>query len=167
MTGPNERGEATKAVDIEVLRELLARAIPGPWKAGWEQPNDFHDVQGPDRGNEIYDHQVLAHLSADDCVDRRESFATMRLIAMLRNAAPALFDELEAARKVVEAVRKRQAGVSAYVDAYFTAAAPAIRKAVSAAEDEMIAGLDVYDALFTRVAGEAAKVAAEGGHHGS
>lgn len=71
----------TDDIDIAALRELLAKATPGPWQAwdrgiGWE----VHDASK----NEINS-------------GFRETFseADAALIAALRNAAPALLDRIE------------------------------------------------------------------------
>jgi len=82
-------------VDIEQLRNLLAAATPGTWKsqnysnyAGWS-------IWAPDEAGCIAERWYAT--GTQDPIPRNDL-----LIAALHNAAPALLDELEAAREVIE-----------------------------------------------------------------
>ena len=93
----------TNKTDIGVLRALLAKATPGPWKTevwahedvGFAAVGPIHDDESYRGDNEPHGPNETAALHDAD------------LIANVISALPALLDELEAARAVVEVARKQ------------------------------------------------------------
>ena len=88
-------------VNLEELKRLLAEATPGPWKA---EPRRLvvGDQLGP----------LMSYLAGDRATTEgmtvslgSERLVDHALVAALRNAAPALIEELKAARE--DAVRYR------------------------------------------------------------
>jgi len=92
--------------DIPALRELLAKATPGPWRSTWDDPvpegrcesiEDWNVIEGPDKslvvGMVVYD----GHWPA--CT--KENAA---LIVAAVNQLPSLLDELEGLREKLAAV---------------------------------------------------------------
>lgn len=76
-------------LDIDKLRALLAKMTPGPWAVRAGQKSDELFLQDGDRGGRI----------ARLWNGRRRRNDDAEGIAALRNAAPALLDELEQARQ--------------------------------------------------------------------
>lgn len=86
---PTPTPSSTAPVDIARLRELLAKATPGPWKS-LDDPDGLHQLW-TDRSF------TLDQLIARSCF-KPASKQNTDLIAALRNEAPALLDELERLR---------------------------------------------------------------------
>ncbi len=73
------------AIDTARLRELLAKATPGPWHATYDDAVKVRDVNG----DAIL---MMQHVHLRGRRNGNEVNATAELIAALRNAAPALLD---------------------------------------------------------------------------
>lgn len=104
--------------DLVLLRELRAKASPGLWthKTGWEANGD--------RDDELV-HRVWTSNIDDLSVLTAENAA---LIVALHNAAPAMFDELEALRARVKALEEGIIGCGIGVMEMHPVAPPKISK---------------------------------------
>jgi hypothetical protein len=82
--------------DIEKLRELIAKATPGPWQAmnAYQWDSIIGDIDGPDDGEMHYE-------SVTDITSHHDrSRANAALIAAAISALPALLAEVERLRRV-------------------------------------------------------------------
>jgi len=83
--------------DTEKLRELIAKATPGPWQAmnAYQWDSIIGDIDGPDDGEMHYE-------SVTDITSHHDrSRANAALIAAAISALPALLDELARLRRLL------------------------------------------------------------------
>lgn len=90
--------DVTARIDIAALRALETAATPARWIAGKTREDGTAEVYSPNTGPCRVITQVAETTSKDAA-----------LIAEMRNALPALLDELELARAVGDALRTRRA----------------------------------------------------------
>jgi hypothetical protein len=89
--------------DTKRLRELLAKATPGPWRA--ERIGEEESlVHAPESAEQLAKRRDVGHA----CVfcDSHHA-ANAELIAAAVNALPALLDEIDRLRRVAEAAREQ------------------------------------------------------------
>lgn len=86
---PTPDSPSPQPVDIARLRELLAKATPGPW--------DTHDMEGSNNTRLFYVGYYIGSIGNSDA-PKVQNEIDADLIAALRNDAPALLDELERLR---------------------------------------------------------------------
>lgn len=95
-------------VDTARLRELLAKATPGEWKHYRRKPTKKEwQIDAVDDANG----DAVVHRTGFDASPLRQKAkaANAALIVALRNAAPALLDEVEALRAEKDVISKENA----------------------------------------------------------
>lgn len=99
MTTPNHQPTPPQPVDIARLRELLAKATPGPW--GVERTDKDNWIGPMRRSGDGKVAEIVCDTDRNGLYPEylQRNDANADLIAALRNAAPALLDELERLRK--------------------------------------------------------------------
>jgi hypothetical protein len=88
---------------LEQLIELEKKATPGPWKPAEKHGADtiWIDVEGPDDFTELFSADTL-YIGQLGEQEHKQGQIDIRLIAALRNAAPALLDVAQKAQEYVE-----------------------------------------------------------------
>lgn len=113
----------TKPTDLDELRALLEKATPGPWEIEGRYETGVYLIPAEHKGRargfavcQEYDRdnyqQTIASLN-DDRHGRGGASENAELITALRNAAPALLDELESARAKLD---EYEVAMKAYSD---------------------------------------------------
>lgn len=98
-------------VDIDSLRKLLARATPGPWEARIAADDPKDPTSAITSWIESEEHMGFCGNDMNEVVGRDgapgvSTHENAELIVALRNAAPALLDEIEWLRREVDELRK-------------------------------------------------------------
>lgn len=115
------------------LRELLAKATPGQWRVGRQQgaPRDhLVDMGEPPSAPYFRMHKGLPKSGAcagspafgiveSDDASAEEIAANAALIAAMKNALPALLDQIEGLREALSRQSKREKRLRALVEANF------------------------------------------------
>lgn len=134
------------SVDLPALRELLAKATPGPWKPSVWIETDGNEWRATGPGHEEHAHD---YGSEPGSPDEQSAQADATLIVALVNAAPDLLDE-------VERLRARDEDQTALVNSLHAEA----QRARTEAHDNFTAGCSIATDR-ERVYGELHKAEAE------
>lgn len=89
-------------VDTKAMRELLAKATPGPYARDPLNLGSLGDVSTADGAHMVAQAQAIYRERPDQRAQNAQRDANADAIVALHNAAPAILDEIEALRAKVE-----------------------------------------------------------------